>query len=137
MAKADEKTEKTPDFEIEMYKPDVDGKPYRAHVQALIAADENRTPEQINAGEHASIKVKFPKEENGKPAIERHKRWFRESAAPEYSAKVVGETDNGTRIEFRYIIVEKIERPRKPKADHADTPTDADIPAENDEAAAA
>jgi hypothetical protein len=103
----------TPDFEIEMYKPEDDGKPYRAHVQALVAADENRSAEQLKADEHASIKVTFPKMEDGKPAIERHKRWFRESAAPELSAKVVGEVDKGDSIEFRYIVVPKIQRPRK------------------------
>lgn len=127
--------EKAPDFQIEMYKPEEDGKPYRAHVQALVAADANRTQKQIDEGEHASIKVTFPKEENGKPAIERHKRWFRESAAPDLSAKVVGEVDKGESIEFRYIVVPKIVRPRKPvdgiddDAAEAAHDADKDVPA--------
>jgi hypothetical protein len=121
-----ETAEKTPNFEIEMYKPDEDGKPYRAHVEALVAADAERTPEQIKADEHASIRVTFPKEEDGKKSIERHKRWFRESAAPDFSAKVVGEVDKGDAIEFRYIVVPKIVRPRKEVTQT--TPDDADVP---------
>lgn len=121
--------EKTPNFEIEMYKPEEDGKPYRAHVAALVAADEKRTDEQIRAGEHASIRVTFPKEENGKPAIERHKRWFRESAAPDLSAKFVGEVDKGDSIEFRYIVVPKIVRPRKNEDETAAPADDSDVPA--------
>jgi hypothetical protein len=127
---ADKTEAAAPNFEIEMYKPDEDGKPYRAHVQALVAADAARTAEQIAAGEHASIKVTFPKEEDGKKAIERHKRWFRESAAPELSAKVVGEVDKGESIEFRYIVVPKIVRPRKAEDEQA--PADADESTETD-----
>lgn len=127
---------KAPNFEIEMYKPEQDGKPYLAHVQALVAADANRTDEQIKADEHASIRVQFPKvDEKGKPALDRHKRWFRESAAPDLSAKIVNGDgdDKGDTIEFQYIVVPKIVRPRKPKTENADAVPEADETPEADE----
>lgn len=123
------KIEKTDgNFEIEMYRPDESATGhYEAHVQALIAADENRTQAEIDNGDHASIRVTFPKEQNGKPQIEKHKRWFRDSASAHgLSAKVVDETDQGDTIEFRYIVVPKITRPRKPKA--VDAAGDSDVP---------
>lgn len=114
---------KSDGIEIELYKPDESALKYEAHVLALIAADENRTDEQIRDGFHASVKVVFPKVENGKPQIEKHKRWFRESAgAHDMSAKVAEEIDGGDTVTVRYIVVPKIVRPRKPKNTGDDTP---------------
>lgn len=111
-------------IEVELYKPEQLAK-YEAHVQALIAKDAERTPAQIAEGLHASVWVTFPKQENGKPALERHKRWFRESAAAhDLSAKVEQEQDQGDAVRIRYITVPKITRPRRDT-----TPTDgADVP---------
>jgi hypothetical protein len=113
-------------IEVELYKPDESGAKYEAHVQALIAKDAERTDAQIREGLHASVKVTFPKVENGKNAVERHKRWFRESAAAhDLSAKVEQEIDNGDgTVTVRYITVPKITRPRKPAA----PASDADVP---------
>lgn len=113
-------------IEVELYKPDESGGKYEAHVQALIAKDAERTDAQIAEGLHASVWVTFPKEENGKNALERHKRWFRESAANhDLSAKVEQEQDQGDTVRIRYITVPKITRPRKALAGQA---SDADVP---------
>jgi hypothetical protein len=113
-------------IEVELYKPDESGAKYEAHVQALIAKDAERTDAQITDGLHASVWVTFPKQENGKNALERHKRWFRESAAAHnLSAKVEQEQDQGDTVRIRYITVPKITRPRR-EAKPADT--GADVP---------
>jgi hypothetical protein len=126
-------TEQTDDIEIDFINlnESAPSNKYEAHVLKLIAADEKRTKEQIDDGVHASVRLEFPKTENGKPAIERYKRWFRESAAAHnVSAKVAGEKDLGDTIEFRYVVVPKIVRPRKDKTvaapvDESDVPTAA------------
>lgn len=114
------------DIEIEFEAIDEKPLKYEAHVLKLIDADSKRTQEQIEEGLHATVKLTFPKEENGKPAVERYKRWFRESAAAHnVSAKVISETDDGAQnIVVKYAVVEKIVRPRKNK--NADAP--ADVP---------
>lgn len=131
---ADAKTETAPKFDLHPYVPGDKPGHYDDHVQALIEADKDKTPEQIKSGDVTAITIQIPANKDPEKfdkEIAKHKRWFQESAK-RYgrTSRLVDSSDqeDGS-VHLDFILREQIKRTRKPRPEAApDSVEDSDTP---------